>query len=61
MERSMSTHTVDRKGYHLFIEEIPAYVCTQCGQKYFDEEEVEAIQKLIQAVETGIEEIRAVS
>ncbi len=59
MERSMSTYTVDRKGYHLFIKEIPAYICTQCGEKYFDEEEVEAIQKLIQKVEAGIKEAQA--
>jgi len=58
MERSLSTYTVDRKGYHLFIKEIPAYVCTRCGEKYFDEEEVEAIQKLIQKVEVGIKEVR---
>ena len=59
MERSMSTYTVDREGYHLFIKEIPAYICTQCGEKYFDEEEVEAIQKLIQKVEAGIKEAQA--
>jgi YgiT-type zinc finger domain-containing protein len=58
LERRSSTYTVDRKGYHLFIKEIPAYVCAQCGEKYFDEEEVEAIQKLIQKVEAGIEEVR---
>ena len=58
MEKGSSTYTVDRKGYHLFIKEIPAYTCTQCGEKYFDEEEVEAIQKLIQKVETGLAEVR---
>jgi len=55
----MSTYTVDRKGYHLFIKEIPAYICTQCGEKYFDEKEVEAIQRLIQKLETGIKEAQA--
>lgn len=58
MKKSISSYTVDRKGYHLFIKEIPAYVCTQCGEKYFDEDEVEAIQKLIQKIEAGIEEVR---
>lgn len=58
MEKSTSSYTVDREGYHLFIKEIPAYICTQCGEKYFDEEEVEAIQKMIQTVEAGIEEVR---
>ena len=58
MERRASTYTVDRKGYHLFIKEIPAYICTRCGEKYFNEEEVEAIQKMIRKVEAGIEEVR---
>jgi YgiT-type zinc finger domain-containing protein len=44
-------YTVDRKGYHLFIEKIPAYVCSQCGEKYFEEKEVEAIQNMIKALE----------
>lgn len=58
MERSVSTYTVDRKDYHLFIKEIPAYICARCGEKYFGEEEVEAIQKLIQKVEAELEEVR---
>jgi len=52
MERSMSTYTVDREGYHLFVKEIPAYICTQCGEKYFGEEEVEAGIKEAQATIT---------
>lgn len=59
MERSVSTYTVDRKDYHLFIKEIPTYICAQCGEKYFGEEEVEAVQKLIQKIEAELEEVRA--
>ncbi|MBI4649991.1 YgiT-type zinc finger protein [Candidatus Desantisbacteria bacterium] len=32
MEKSTVSYTVDRKGYHLFIEKIPANVCSQCGE-----------------------------
>ena len=37
MEKAAVAYSVDRKGYHLFIEKFPAYVCSQCGEKYFDE------------------------
>ncbi|MEW6326525.1 MAG: YgiT-type zinc finger protein [Thermodesulfobacteriota bacterium] len=43
MEKISSTYTVDRKGYHLFLGHIPAYVCSRCGEKYFGEEEIDAI------------------
>jgi hypothetical protein len=45
------------KGYHLFVKEIPAYVCSQCGEKYFDEKEVEAIQNMIKALEEKMQNI----
>lgn len=58
MEQATSTYTVDRKGYHLFIKDIPAYVCSRCGEKHFEEEEVGAIQNVIKNLEAEIEKIR---
>lgn len=57
MEKAMVAYTVDRKGYHLFIEKIPAYVCSQCGEKYFEEKEVEAIQNMIKALEEKLQDL----
>lgn len=50
---------VDRDGYHLFIENVPVYICTKCGEKHFGEDEVTTIQRLIRAVEEGLEQVRA--
>jgi len=58
MERGHASYAVNRKGYHLFIDEVPVYICTQCGEKYFEEEQVEAIQKLIKKVEAEIDKVR---
>jgi len=58
MERELSTYTIDRKRYHLFLEEIPTYVCSRCGEKGYDEEEVEAIQNMIKKLEEEIEKVR---
>ena len=38
---------------------IPALVCTQCGEVYFDETEVEAIQELLRSVDHQTEKITA--
>ena len=42
---------IDRKGYYLTLDAVPAWVCQQCGEMYFEELEVDSIQEIIQAVE----------
>jgi YgiT-type zinc finger domain-containing protein len=57
MEKSTVSYTVDRKGYHLFIENIPAYVCSQCGEKYFEEKGTKAIRNMIKALEEKLQDV----
>ncbi|MBT3258836.1 MAG: YgiT-type zinc finger protein [Deltaproteobacteria bacterium] len=38
---------------------IPAWVCTQCGEAYFDEAEVEAIQEVLGALDQQSEKLAA--
>ena len=57
MEKTTVSYTIDRNGYHLFIREIPAYVCSQCGEKYFGEKEVASIQSMIEALEEKLQSI----
>jgi len=47
MGRGTAPFHIDRKGYHLILDTIPAWVCAQCGEVYFEEAEVEAIQKVM--------------
>jgi len=51
MERGTAPFHIDRKGYHLTLDTIPAWVCVQCGEAYFEEAAVEAIQQIIRAVD----------
>jgi len=51
MKRGTTPFHVDRKGCHLVLDAVPAWVCTQCGEPYFDEKEVDAIQELVASVE----------
>ncbi|MGE3536195.1 MAG: YgiT-type zinc finger protein [Candidatus Tectimicrobiota bacterium] len=48
---------IDRHRYHLILDTIPAWVCTQCGEAYFEEAAVEAIQHVIQAVDTSTDKL----
>ena len=51
MKRGTTPFHVDRKGCHLLLDAVPAWVCAQCGEPYFEEKEVDAIQDLVASVE----------
>lgn len=57
MKKSNTSYTVNRKGYHLYLEKIPAYQCTQCGEIYFDEKEAKAIQNILKLFEKKLEQV----
>lgn len=50
---------IDRKGYHLVLDEIPAWLCSQCGERYFAEAEVDSIQSVIQTMDAQLEKLAA--
>jgi YgiT-type zinc finger domain-containing protein len=51
MIRSSAPFSADRNGYHITWESIPAWVCTQCGEALFEENEVNHIQLALQQVD----------
>jgi YgiT-type zinc finger domain-containing protein len=51
MKRGTTPFHIDRKGCHLVLDNVAAWVCEQCGEAYFEEAEVGAIQDLIKSVE----------
>ncbi|MBX3290337.1 MAG: type II toxin-antitoxin system MqsA family antitoxin [Acidobacteria bacterium] len=55
MERTTAPFHVDRNGYHLVFDKVPAFVCRQCGEVYFDEPEVDSLQAAIKAVDVQAE------
>ena len=57
MRQATTTFHVDRKGYHLMLDAVPAWVCEQCGEAYFEEREVDAIQDLVKSVEQKAESL----
>ena len=47
MVRSSAPFSLDRNGYHVSWDAISAWVCSQCGEPFFESREVELIQKAL--------------
>lgn len=47
MKKDTTSYVVNRKGYHLVLDNVPAYVCTQCGEPYFEPQGVALVQEMI--------------
>ena len=54
MKRSKSPFHVDRNGYHLALDSVPAWVCDQCGEACFEERAVEDIQGAIKGLDNRL-------
>lgn len=51
MEKAIAPFTIDRKGYLVHWDAIPAWVCAQCGEAYFESREVDLIQKALSVLD----------
>jgi YgiT-type zinc finger domain-containing protein len=51
MKQGTAPFHVDRHGFHLVMDAIPAWVCSQCGEEYFERTEVDLIQNVIRAID----------
>lgn len=58
MKKTKLGYSINRKNYHLYLEEIPAYVCIKCKERLFEEDEVEAIQRLIKHLESDVHQLQ---
>ena len=54
MCKSTAPFHIDRKGIHISLDEVPAWVCSQCGELYFEEQEIDSIQALVKTVEEQV-------
>jgi len=59
MVRSTAPFQIDRNGYHLTLDAVPAWVCSQCGEAYFEQKQVEEIQEMIESVDLGARKLSA--
>jgi len=50
VERGTAPVRVERDGYRLAWEQVPAWVCSRCELAYFEPREVEAVRRALQAL-----------
>ncbi len=51
MEKGKAPFSIIRNGYHISWESIPAWVCSQCGEPFFEENEVNHIQEALKKID----------
>ncbi len=54
MERSSAPFHIDRKGVHVSFDSVPAWVCKQCGEPYFERAEVDSIQAILRVIDERV-------
>ena len=59
LERRPAPFHVDRKGVHVSWDALPAWVCTQCGEPYFEPAIVDAIQKTLESIDRTTSNLKA--
>ncbi len=52
MEKKTAPFSIDRHGYHIHWRALPAWVCNQCGEAFFEKEEVDRIQKVLKSIDS---------
>ena len=51
MERGTTPFSIDRHGYHIAWDAIPAWICIQCGEPYFEAQEVDRMQRALSVLD----------
>ncbi len=55
-----TSYTVNRYGYHLIIDDVPALVCEQCQEPLFTEQAVRLVQQMIRTLDAGRQELSTI-
>jgi len=58
MKKGKTIYTLNRLGYHLLIDDYPAWICSQINEAYFDESAVDNIQHIIKNLDTHVNRVR---
>ncbi len=59
MRRGRAPFQIDREGYVLTLQAVPAWICGQCGEAYFEDREVDVIQEVIRSMDTKARNLAA--
>ena len=52
-------YNINRKGYDVILRDVPAFVCDECGEIFFDEKSVNQIQEMVKNLDDRYEAVRS--
>ena len=55
-----TSYTINRNGYHLIIDDVPALVCEQCQEPLFTEDAVRLVQQMIRTLDVRRQELSTI-
>lgn len=55
------TYNINRQGYDVILREVPAFICQECGEVFFEEKSVDLIQSLIRDIDKKTELVKQVT
>ncbi|MCS4541258.1 MAG: YgiT-type zinc finger protein [Euryarchaeota archaeon] len=58
MAKGKTTYSINKKGYHLLVDDIPAWICSQCKEIYFEGDAVDIIQNVIKNIDVGVAKLK---
>jgi len=56
IKNSKTTYALNKMGYHISID-VPALICTNCNEIYFEDETVDLIQNKLKNLESRINKL----
>lgn len=57
LKRGLAPYTINRKNYHLIIDQLPAWICEDCGEPLFEAEEVDVIQEIVKSTDNKLNNV----
>ena len=60
-EKKLVNYFLDLHHMMMIIKDVPADVCTQCGERYFDDEVMENLEKIVNSLKELSTEISIVN
>jgi YgiT-type zinc finger domain-containing protein len=61
LARKKVSYTATRKGYHMIIDDVPAWVCQQCGEPLFEKQAAEAVQGILHEMDLRVTNLTALT
>ena len=58
LHRGTATFSDSRNGYVLVLQDLPAWVCSQCGEPLFEADAVQGIQGVLQTLDKQVKKLR---